>query len=896
MTIQLSTRALITILTVTAAFAVTHPALATGTFYVDASTGDDANNCTTVSTPCKTITAAQTLIFGLSDPANTTLRLAGTFTEAIEFSSSSVTLPDTLKGLHITSTDHDAPAIIDATGLDAGVYINGVHSVEIDHLTIDHGRYGIQIQGSSINVVNGTSIHHNTVQNQAADATSIASIFLQYVKNATVKNNTVTGGNYTLTDGSSYHYVYGVYGFYLYDSVLQDNTISNLTITNDSVLENFHYSYVYGVYLYGAANINAIDNTFQNLSATETGSAVSSNQQSIVVGLYAYDVIDLQLLNSTVTDLSATANLTGSSSTGSSQLSAFTLFNIRHAQLERNLLRNNAISNLTVTSTAKTATASVRGFDIDFSDGVMLRKNTLDNFTATTTSAESNGSSRPSVAGIDGPSTSSDAVIRNNTIKNLTTLAQYTADDSSSNYAVYPISLSSSDGITIKQNTVSDATMTTENNDTVSFYDTGSFFGVYLAYVTNGIVQKNTIHTIHQIYDTAGTGGASSFSQYGFYYYNSPGIQAKRNTIHTTDVTVNLADPTSTSYSYMYVYGHFAISASNGVFAKNSFHDVTNTITGITDNTLSLYTYGMSISGSSGVQLMNNKIFNITDTITPDNGAYDYLYGVYVVTSPQAVLQNNAIHDLSNATAGTSAYNRLYGLFVGDTRPVYVNSNTVRSLTSTSGYADAHEVYGMYFNADASTSRIYNNIVQGGADFGAEAAYGIYLPNQSNTVVYLYHNTVTDWLYPMYLGGGSKMRIYNNIFSAVGNNAYPIALAWDVINRDTLHLDYNVLYNVTVADQLIYDTDNDAAIALGDWQNTTGSYGYDIHSVNLDPKLTTTGRLKKSSPARNIGTTKKYDVEKKSVDYQLLQHDVNGNVRLPAKEDKVDIGADEYKK
>ncbi|EKD78974.1 MAG: hypothetical protein ACD_41C00209G0004, partial [uncultured bacterium] len=104
------------------------------------------------------------------------------------------------------------------------------------------------------------------------------------------------------------------------------------------------------------------------------------------------------------------------------------------------------------------------------------------------------------------------------------------------------------------------------------------------------------------------------------------------------------------------------------------------------------------------------------------------------------------------------------------------------------------------------------------------------------------------------------------------------------------------LYNATVADQLVYDTDNTLAILLADWTNVGGSYGYDVNSLNKAPNIDATGRLKKGAKAINAGT-QDYPYNTGDAELTYLATDVNGDKRpLVAKKKKVDIGADEYKK
>jgi len=882
----ISTSAVLSILF--SAFLIT-PALASSghTYYVNSTAGSDANNCTAASTPCLTISAAKTLLINQADPSNSTIKLSGTFTEAIAFSASDVTLPDTLNGLHITSTDKAIPATISAAGLDVAVSMNGVENAELDHLIIDGGVIGMSVKGTASALANNISIHDNTIQNQTDTASGVTGLALYYLNHTTVKNNTITGGSYTVTDATDYDNMYAVYLQSDYDLTFSGNTISNYSAVNTGDMVGSHTWYLYGVYVYGGTDLTLFDNTITGLSAMERGTFVGANQSAYVHGLYFYNITDLTLRTNVITASSATTIPVGAGSAGTSSITGLVLNNIRQYHLKQSVVRGTTLSNLTATSTTPlTATSTVSGMDISYLNHLTIRDTTITGLDAHATTSEANGNERTVAYGINGPTSSSAVVVDRTAIKQLNATIDYTGMNGSSSYALYPITSFSSDAITIKHSNISVVTATTNNGNSSSFYDYGNAAGINLSGVTHAVVKDNTVHDMAHSYGTTGTNGLASFNQSGYYFYNTPDIKVVRNVYRTTTFNSVISDATATSYSYAYLYGIYASYASHGLFKNNRVSAMTNTVTAADGNMPLAYTYPILIANSAAPYVTRNTIKHITTTAGSATTGYNYVYGLDLINDSGAVAQHNTIAHVSATTPGSSAYSVLEGLVVNDAQSVYLDANFIHHLNNTAGNQAGEQLYGIHFNADANDARLTNNIILGSDDTATHNT-GMYLAGKNTKSAYIYHNTVSHWLYPLYLAGGDKLRVINNIFSAAGADSYSIVVSWDNLNQAHFRSDYNVLYNTTQPEQLIYNNDTALVIPLVNW-------AYDTHSVKKNPQLTATGKLKKNSPARQAGLSTLYNLDGASFDYSLIVQDLNGDARLPASDHLVDIGADQY--
>ena len=282
-------------------FALAQTAEATGTFYVDADAGNDANNCTSADTACLTIAGAKALIVDLADPSNTTLKLKGTFTDQVSFANTDVTKPDTLDGLRVTATDQSNQPVINTSV--AAISIVNINSVTVDHLTITGGTKGVYVVGSG-GFIQNISIHDNDISGVSSTTTS-SGIELTYAKSGTIRDNTIHDMVATVTD-VSYTYVYGIYVLYGYDIAIRQNTISNVGINSTLAATTSHVSYVYGLYLSSVTDGIVKQNTLSDVFVTETATLADTNQTTSVFGFNGSNLFDVAVSNNTFTNLTST--------------------------------------------------------------------------------------------------------------------------------------------------------------------------------------------------------------------------------------------------------------------------------------------------------------------------------------------------------------------------------------------------------------------------------------------------------------------------------------------------------------------------------------------------------------------------------------------------------------
>lgn len=868
---------------------------ATGNWYVDSTSGNDSNNCTDADTPCLTIAGVKAKITALADPSSSTISLSGTFAEAVSFTSEDVETPDTLDGLRLTSTNTENPATIDAAGQDTAISIEGIHRVTIDHLTVQGAeQIGMSIVGTISTYANRPTIRNVSI----SDLTAVESIGSQrgiqlfYTKHARIRNTEVRNLSFTQTNISGGNSnLSGVYILNSYDTILRTVTIDGLTHQNTSTVTTSHESTIYGVYSFTANGLALHNSTINNLAVSESSGAASTSPTTFVYGVYAIDTTDVTVQNTTFTTLTATTTLTGTTSTAESTASGITLIRPRHTGKDNSTIMGNTIDGVTATSSAGLdGTATVYGIDIDTGQGITINQNELMNIVAAPSSTSDNGDSTAAVYGLDIDSASVKADVVDNRVSTCQAVISYTGMQGGGNYQIYAINMSGSE-FTVKRNRVSDCQLTLNNNDSLRYGDSGTIAGLYATDFHNSIIARNTVQPVTLQYTSAGEDGSVFANNYGVYGNRLEGVTLKRNTVHGGTIEVAINDPTAASGASIFTYGYAISNATTLTLYNNRYQNVEGSVTGIGGNYTQAFWYGLLIGGVVNMQATGSRIRDITATVGSGTIGWNLMYGLLVRDSPGTVLYDNAIARFTGTALGSSSIAQMIGVYVEGSPESTIVSTKMRESQMTG--ENTVQAYGIHLISDSSGSRLFNNVLLGNSSYTEDGYYGIFMESASNHDILVYHNTMSGWFYPILLNGGSKIKLLNNILSAQGANSYSLGVAYNTVDRDTFLSHNNLFYNSTATEQFIYDTSNEIAVALGDWTNEGGSYGYDADSITADPQLTSNGLLNKGSPAINAGTVT-YGVEKKSVEYSWLARDINDTLRLPPK-GTVDIGADEYR-
>ncbi|EKD79116.1 MAG: hypothetical protein ACD_41C00163G0002 [uncultured bacterium] len=874
-------------------FALAQTAEATGTFYVDADAGNDANNCTSADTACLTIAGAKALIVDLADPSNTTLKLKGTFTDQVSFANTDVTKPDTLDGLRVTATDQsNQPVINTSVAATAAISIVNINSVTVDHLTITGGTKGVYVVGSG-GFIQNISIHDNDISGVSSTTTS-SGIELTYAKSGTIRDNTIHDMVATVTD-VSYTYVYGIYVLYGYDIAIRQNTISNVGINSTLAATTSHVSYVYGLYLSSVTDGIVKQNTLSDVFVTETATLADTNQTTSVFGFNGSNLFDVAVSNNTFTNLTSTmsADVDGNYCGGA-------VYGLLVSDLRPDdgvgLINKNTIDTVTSTQTCDSGSPTAQGMNIQYAFGATAEDNTIQHITTSHTANGADVSVGGSATGISGPFYGSTVTLSQNVISDVGATAVYSGADSSSNVTVRGIYQYVGSG-SIVGNTISNLSISIDNNDAAGYYDYATLYGIDSSFADNVVLKNNTIKQTTFNYATAGVDGTTLLYLYGLSIGYADGAVIQKNTVKDVEVATAATDATDASYVSMNTYGFFFNRLPNAVIRNNRLQRFS--ISGDAGNANDLYNYvqGINLNSVSGT-IHKNRIVNadVTSTIVAD-AANQFFYAIAVSTqSSQTAITDNIVRDITTTTSGIGTSNTVMGINVSYGPDLILTGNQIRPFTSTVSAGEALGHYGIYFSSDASHARILDNMLLGNATAATTVSTGVYLLVDSTVDVDMIHNTITDWEYPVRVDGGNKIYLRNNILAAVGADSYALAIGRDTMNNDTFKSDYNLLYNATVAEQLVYDTDNTLAILLADWTNVGGSYGYDVNSINKIPKINALGRLQKGSKAINAGS-KDYPYTKGDAELTYLATDINGTKRpIDAKKKKVDIGADEYKK
>lgn len=882
-------RLLIGFSTIIGCLAFAMPTLAASDYYANADTGSDDNSCLSADEACLTIAGAYTKMIDRDDSSNIALHLYGTFTESIYMSASDVTAPNALDGLRITATDPDAMPTINGDGADYVFEVVDINNVMIDHLNITNAQMGIYIGGTYIHQVNNITVQNNQISDitstsDAGDTT--AGIYMFYTKNVVIQNNTIDGVNLTLTNGTSYEYVYGIQAGNSRDVTVRNNTVNDITITNTIAADStFHQGVIYGINLNGSPESSVRDNTITNLNVTETTDVDSVTLSAVIYGISINNGYDISIRGNSLQAFTSTATATGENDSSRGYVYGIDFNAVQRQDDGDNMVRGNTIDTITSNATGYTVTNYLYGMTSTGVEKLMLRNNTIKTLTTNGEGSETNSSLTNIIYGVSVNSTNF-ATIRNTTLSDFTNTMNQAGESGSQFPYIYGMYIGTGMNLTVMNNRLSDFAMVTENNDQADYYDGLRTYGIYVYFASNAVIRNNILNDFVLEYASDGEAGNVYIYDYGIYVYRAENSTVQKNTYRDNRTTVTLNDPTGDSNGYVYSYGITASDGSAATVRGNTLKNITHTADSSTSDYISSYLYGIQVVSSPNSQVSNNVIKQYTQTGSASLGSTN-LYALSYNRCPEILITDNIIRSITSTLTGSDHSGIIYLLYGSVTSPAYINANLFQNNSLTAAYNSY--LYGMYFNDDASKTYILNNIVLGMDESASEYDYGIYLQDSATTNFHVFNNTFSNWNKVLSLLGGSDVSVKNNILAARGESSHVLEVGGDQVDFTSLASDYNLLYNASFSDQIVYDVDDDSAISLADWKD---QYDSDRKSLNKPPKLKSNGHLKKGSKAFNRGT-KTYGLSKKSLAYQLLKTDIDDHARPVASKGRVDIGADE---
>lgn len=868
------------------------PTLAASDYYANADTGNDDNSCLSADEACLTIAGAEAKMVDRDNASNITLHLAGTFTEQIYIDDVDVTAPNTLDGLRITATDPDSMPTIDAGGADYAVQVTDIHSVTIDHLNVKNARLGIYVGGDYEESVNNVQIKNNTVSDisSTSDAgTTMAGIYAYYTKNIDVMNNTVDGVNLTLTNGTNTEYMYGIAVGGSTNVSVKNNTVNDVTMTNDiSADSTFHQGYVYGISVNSGLGSSVRNNIVTNIAATGT-----TNVDAISMYMYAYGItvnggFDTVVSGNTVETIDSGTIASSEGVTAYTTVYGIDVNAIQRQSDGNNMVRNNTVSDISLNSTADTVSNFAYGITITAVEKLKVRNNDITALNNTAAATEDNSSISGALFGMT-LNTITQGTVRNNTVSQFTNSLTGFGDSDALSGNIYGLNFTTASNVSVLNNVIKDFTVTVDNQDVSDYYDALRLYGIYWVQGSNNIIRNNSIRDFTLQDSSAGESGNMYVYDFGIYTYRVENVTVQKNTYKDVTSTINVNDPSDASNGYVYSYGLYLTDASDISALGNTLKNVNHTGDSTTGSYIAFTIYGMWVANSPNSQLSNNTVKSYTQTSSADAGNTQ-LYGIEISRSPDTLVSDNRLQAIATTHTGDTTTATTYGMYISNSSPLYVNANVFRN-NSVAAVADTY-MYGIYFNDDASKTYLTNNVVLGSSTTESEYDYGVYIKDSATKTVMLYNNTLVDWAKTVSLLGGTKYTLKNNILAARGTGSHVLEVDDTQIDLDSIKSDYNLLYNETFSDQLVYDVGDSAAISYADWKQL---YKHDRKSLNKKPKIKSSGVLKKTSKAINRGT-KNYSLAKKSLVYQLLSTDVFGTDRPIDTKGRVDIGADEFTK
>lgn len=870
-------------------FGAAMPAWAGDTFFVNSASGNDANNCKSASTACLTINQATSLIVAQDKPQNSTLKLSGTFNEAIAFEASDVDNGKVLDGLRITATDQDDKPTINAAGHYYGLYAYKINDLTIDHLIVTGSTVGISVSGYSSTYVDHISIHHNTVSGLDADP-DFTGIALLSAKQSKIEYNRVSDISVDDTDASGYTSDEAIYLYQLRNSAVKNNTVRDITIQNSSVASaSGRYTYLYGISGSLLSNVVVKENDITRLSNAETTTLANVSHSNLLYGIALSAASALTVNKNELSNLTASSSAAGLDGVSiTSQTFGLYIADLRSGA-ERSTITGNSVEAITASQAADSGAAYSYGIRLEYIYNTLIHNNTVKDMTSTAGATLTGGSYTAYVSGIYGPNFGDQVEISGNNLRALTAETNYSGDDSSS-YPTLRGIYANSTGVEVRDNTLRDFSWSVDQQGADGGNDYPVVTGLEASYHDGIAIVDNTLRDFTGTYSASGVGAYLSTNLQGILANTANGVVVRNNLIRDFNFNYEVSDLTNTSYGYQYLIPVYVKTSTDITVAGNTVRDYTASSEGNVGNFLVNYFYGYDFANSDG-SVYDNTLKQLTLTNNNDtNSSANYVYGIYTSGLGSIVLDSNTLKGWNISSTSSAATQIVMAIDVTMNQPIYVNANRVRNLNIDS--ANTQHIYGLALDTDASEARVFNNILLGNADYTAAGSYtGIYLPSDSSKDLDIVNNTASNWRYPLQLEGGSKVLLQNNIFAATSATGHALAIKFDHVDLDHFKSDYNLLHTTEGKANAVYDLDNATSITFSDWTEDN-DYEYDRHSRYTKAGLNSQGLLRDSSKAIGHGVNE-FTYSAEELAHILIHIDVNGDNR-PDSSGAVDIGADQH--
>ncbi len=519
--------------------------------------------------------------------------------------------------------------------------------------------YGIYNVGAS---TNGITFKNNTIGGISRTNTGS---YTTYIVNNSNGSNTASGHKFSnnTIQNLSFAGTATTYGMYLFGSAtpslglrVNDNIIKDIAFTHPSGSCSF-----FGIApVSGAPDFVCYNNTIGDAASTNN---ITMNEASTFGGIYNTNATDtVMVYNNTI----AGVNINNSSSSP-------TMYCIYNSTATNYFLDSaNTTGNPSVNGSitiAGTGTFAAHNFAGASTSGIYIRNNTIGGITRSGTGTYTSYG----IFNSDASNTKSAHHINNNTIQNMTFAG-----------------LATTYGINSTTNTAVDNNGGPGNRNynniikTISFTHSSSastFYPLYNAGAGDWLVYNNIIG------DTSATSDISmkevSANGFGAIYNNSgtDTVIVYGNVVG--GITINNSSTSPNMYGFTYVpatsYPNYLVDSANIIGNAN----VSGSITINGNGTFYGHNFptNISVTGTRGVNIRNNRIGGITRTSTGSANTY----GIYDAWAPTGLQSPHNINDNSISNWNMSNVGITTGIFcnISSSRNNFVYNNTIKGFTFT---------------------------------------------------------------------------------------------------------------------------------------------------------------------------------------------------------------------
>ncbi|MFH1426839.1 MAG: right-handed parallel beta-helix repeat-containing protein [Candidatus Kerfeldbacteria bacterium] len=341
-------------------------------------------------------------------------------------------------------------------------------------------------------------------------------------------------------------------------------------------------------------------------------------------------------------------------------------------------------------------------------DGAEIKYNTIYDLTNTS----------GSVIGIQAYNIKN-GLFRENTIKdNVLNLTDKSGSDS-----MYGMYLTYVYDTTVRKNTISKIKAINTAQATANSH-TSSVYGIYVNDSKSMAIRGNTLQGLRSL-ETSSLNNTHQYANtYGIYANNSVDLKIRGNEVDPLSAKVDLTSSTSTGQSYLagiYIYDAVENEDGENYVYNNNVRNLTSSCKGSDCTGIST---GMKISYASNLKVYENRIKSLyTITKSEASTLYSYVYGVdgpYL--SSNVMLIDNTIGGLDSVSSYsgdyTSSEQKIYGINAWGSPGTKIRKNTFQNFNSKTNnsdadhYSDAGTIYGVLIE-DSHNSDVKSNAVNG---------------------------------------------------------------------------------------------------------------------------------------------------------------------------------------